>query len=78
MALFMFTVAPNSPLENAPGGPARYVGKLLGGALSKVGYTLGMKTPGVEVNYLTLQEFFNGEVAGIGNLVDAIRGKLVR
>ena len=37
-----------------------------------------MKTPGVEVNYLTLQEFFNGEVAGIGNLVDAIRGKLVR
>ena len=53
-----------APAESAAPGPAAY--------------TLGMKTPGVEVNYLTLQEFFNGEVAGIGNLVDAIRGKLVR
>ena len=74
MALFMFTVKPNMPGSNSPGGPARFVGQLLGGALGKVGWTLGMSSPGVVVDYLTLQEFFNGEVAGIGNLVDAIRG----
>lgn len=74
LALFMFTVAPNIP-DNK--GPMPIVAKVLGnGALGSLGFLLNFSYKGVTKEYVSLREVFNGEVAGIGDFLDRIRGKV--
>ena len=75
LALFMFTVKPNVPNRNGTsGGPVNLVGRLANMVLVKTGWALGFGMTEVEKEYLTFEQVFNGEIASIGDLVDAIRG----
>ena len=74
LALFMFTVAPNLP-PVVGGGPTNLVGKVFNAGLGALGFMLNFSFKGVTTEYLPLSEVFNGEVAGIGDFLDRIRGK---
>jgi len=78
LALLLFTVKPNVPgnLSGGPGGPSQLVGKALGNmALSKMGYVLNVGLSNVDNKYVSLREVMNGELAGIGDFLDLLRGK---
>ena len=74
LALFMFTVAPNLPPDMSA-GPMNLVGKVFNAGLGALGFMLNFSFKGVTTEYLPLSEVFNGEVAGIGDFLDRIRGK---
>jgi hypothetical protein len=75
LALFMFTVAPNLP-ETWSAGPQPLVGRVFNAGLGALGFMLNFSYKGVTTEYLSLSEVFNGEVAGIGDFLDRIRGKV--
>ena len=75
LALFMFTVAPNLPPDMSA-GPQPLVGKVFNAGLGALGFMLNFSFKGVTTEYLPLSEVFNGEVAGIGDFLDRIRGKV--
>lgn len=79
LGLMLFLAKPNLMNEGGwtPGGPSHFIGKLVGPLIwMKVGYLLGKQTKGVEVEYLTFSQFFNGDAFTIGDFVDRIRGKV--
>ena len=75
VALFMYTVRPNLPPDTS-GGPVKLVGAVLGNpGLSIMGWALGYAMENVTTEYVSLKQVMNGEVAGIGDFLDRIRGK---
>jgi hypothetical protein len=82
LGLFLFTVKPNVG-PTAGGGPMHFINKIidptspLGMKIwNHVGWTLGVKNKGVEMEFLTFGQFFNGDAFTIGDFVDRIRGKV--
>jgi len=89
LGLFLFTVKPNIGVDlfggALGGGPMYLLGKIIGDpqttpAAAKiwnsVGWTLGVKNKGVEMEFLSFGQFFNGDAFTIGDFVDRIRGKV--
>jgi len=72
LSLFMFTVKPNL---GPNGGPMPFILKVLGSmALTKMGWALNFGLSNVETKFVTLRDVMNGEIAGIGDLVNRMRG----
>jgi len=86
LGLFLFTVKPNVAKPGAlpSGGPVYLLGKMIGGMenptsakiWNSVGWSLGLQNKGVEMEFLTFGQFFNGDAFTIGDFVDRIRGKV--
>merc|ERR1719355_275745 len=86
LGLFLFTVKPNvaKPGSLPSGGPVYLLGKIIGGMenpssaklWNSVGWTLGLQNKGVEMEFLSFGQFFNGDAFTIGDFVDRIRGKV--
>lgn len=72
LSLFMYTVVPAVP-GGGNGGPAHFIGKIANVLLMKTGWALGFGQSEVETEYLNFKQVFNGEVASIGDLLQAIR-----
>lgn len=76
LSLFMFMVTPNLSGPGLPkGGPAFFIGKIANMLVVKLGWALGYGQTEVEVEYITVKEALNGEIGGIGDFLDQIRGK---
>ena len=73
LSLFMYTVVPSVP-GGGNGGPAYFIGKISNLLLMKTGWALGFGQTEVETEYLSFKQVFNGEVASIGDLIQAMRG----
>ena len=72
LSLFMYTVVPSVP-GGGNGGPATFIGKIANMLLMKTGWALGYGQTEIEEEYLSFKQVFNGEVASIGDLLQAIR-----
>jgi hypothetical protein len=82
LSLFLFTVKPNQP-PGMPqqGGPMGLLIRIMGDnrvseLWKNIGWTLGVTTTDLEMEFLTFGQFFNGDAFTIGDFVDRIRGKV--
>merc|ERR1711991_519519 len=77
LSLFLFTVKPNlvPPGALPKAGPICFIHSILGTpGLTKMGWALNFGLSNVEANFVSIKEAMNGEIAGIGDFLDRIRG----
>lgn len=73
LSLFMFSLRPNVP-GGGGGGGAHFIQKISNMFLMRAGWLLGYYQKDVQTEYLTIKQAFNAEIAGFGDIMEAIRG----